>query len=177
MLFGTVACNQKKDTVEEAQETNEQKFDDTAAEDTKEDQSEFMTKAASGGMMEVELGNLAQQNASSQDVKDFGKMMVTDHTKANTELKTLAQQKNITLPDSMDQSMMDHVNNLRNKKGAEFDKDYMSLMVDDHEEDIDLFKNAAQNEQDPDVKAFASKTVPVLQKHLDRAKIVNDKVK
>jgi len=177
LLFSAVSCNQKEGAVEEAQETNEQKFDDTSMEDTKDDQSEFMTKAASGGMMEVQLGQLAQQNGMSQDVKDFGKMMVDDHTKANEELKALAAQKNITLPDSMAQEQMDHVEELRGKANADFDQAYMSLMVDDHQEDVDLFQEAAQNLQDPDVKAFASKTVPILQQHLDRAKQVNDKVK
>ncbi|WP_347157432.1 DUF4142 domain-containing protein [Pontibacter chitinilyticus] len=176
LLLGTVSCNQNKGAVEEAQETNEQKFDDTAVEDTKDNLSDFMTKAASGGMMEVQLGQLAQQKAQSQDVKDFGQMMVDDHTKANQKLKDLAAQKNITLPDSMAPEQMDHVKELRDKTGAEFDKAYMSLMVDDHQEDIDLFQNAAQNLEDPDVKAFASSTVPVLQKHLDRAKEVNNTV-
>ncbi|MBF9255533.1 DUF4142 domain-containing protein [Pontibacter sp. 172403-2] len=176
MLFGAVSCNQKEGAVEEAQETNEQKFEDTAVEETKDDVSEFMTKAASGGMMEVQLGQLAQENAASQEVKDFGKMMVDDHTKANEELKALAAQKNITLPDSMGQEQMDHVQELQGKTGAEFDQAYMSLMVEDHQEDIDLFKEAAQDLEDPDVKAFASKTVPVLQHHLERAQAVNDVV-
>lgn len=176
MLFSAVSCNQKEGAVEEAQETNEQKFDDTSMEDTKDDQSEFMTKAASGGMMEVQLGQLAQQNGMSQDVKDFGKMMVDDHTKANEELKALAAQKNITLPDSMGQEQMDHVEELRGKANADFDQAYMSLMVDDHQEDVDLFQEAAQNLQDPDTKAFASKTVPILQQHLDRAQQVNNTV-
>ena len=176
LLFSAVSCNQKEGAVEEAQETNEQKFDDTSMEDTKDDQSEFMTKAASGGMMEVQLGQLAQQNGMSQDVKDFGKMMVDDHTKANEELKALAAQKNITLPDSMGQEQMDHVEELRGKANADFDQAYMSLMVDDHQEDVDLFQEAAQNLQDPDTKAFASKTVPILQQHLDRAQQVNNTV-
>ena len=176
LLFSTVSCNQNSGAVEEAQETNEQKFDDTAIEDTKSNQSDFMTKAASGGMMEVQLGELAQQNGMSQEVKDFGKMMVDDHTKANQELKAIAAQKNITLPDSMGQEQMDHVQELQGKTGAEFDQAYMSLMVADHEEDVNLFEEAAQNLEDPETKAFASKTVPILQQHLERAQAVNNSV-
>jgi putative membrane protein len=177
-LFGVAACNQEKkeDSVEQAQTANEEPAEGTETEETRDDQSEFMTKAASGGMMEVELGKLAQQNASSQQVKDFGTMMVTDHTKANDELKALAGKKSIVLPDSMSQEHMDHVKELRGKKAADFDKSYMDLMVEDHEEDVELFDEAAQNQQDPDVKAFASKTVTVLRKHQEQAKKTKDAV-
>jgi putative membrane protein len=173
LLFG-FSCNQKKEPVEEAQEANEQAFEDTPMEETKDDVSEFMTEAASGGMMEVELGRIAQQKAQHADVKSFAQMMVTDHTKANDELKALAGTKNIVLPDSMSKDHMDHINNLRDKTGADFDNAYMDLMVDDHEDDVKEFDEAAQNLQDPEVKAFASKTVVTLRKHLDRAKQIND---
>ena len=136
-----------------------------------------MTKAASGGMMEVELGNLAQQKGQSAEVKEFGKMMATDHTNVNNELKALAAHKNVVLPDSMGQNHMDHVKELREKTGADFDKAYMDLMVSDHEEDVELFEDAANNLEGADVKAFASKTVTTLRQHLDRAKQINDKVK
>ncbi len=176
LLFGTAACNQEKGAVEEAQDVNEQRADDTAMEDEMTDMSDFMTKAASGGMMEVELGKLAAQKAQSKEVKDFGNMMVTDHTKVNEELKKLAQQKNIMLPDSMSESHMDHVKELRDKTGADFDKAYMDLMVSDHEEDVDMFQSAADEMQDPEVKNFATTTVVSLRQHLDRAKQVKDMV-
>ncbi|NEM96214.1 DUF4142 domain-containing protein [Pontibacter burrus] len=173
LLFG-FSCNQKKEPVEEAQEANERAFEDTPQEETKDDLSEFMTKAASGGMMEVELGKLAQQKGQHADVKNFGQMMVTDHTKANDELKALAAAKGIMLPDSMGSDHMDHVRNLRDKTGADFDKAYMNLMVDDHKDDIDEFEEAARDLHDADAKAFASKTLPVLQKHHERAKQIKD---
>ncbi len=176
LLFGTAACNQEKGAVEEAQDVNEQRADDTAMEDEMTDMSDFMTKAASGGMMEVELGKLAAQKAQSKEVKDFGNMMVTDHTKVNEELKKLAQQKNIMLPDSMSESHMDHVKELRDKTGADFDKAYMDLMVSDHEGDVDMFQSAADEMQDPEVKNFATTTVVSLRQHLDRAKQVKDMV-
>ncbi|RIJ37787.1 DUF4142 domain-containing protein [Pontibacter oryzae] len=176
-LVGMASCNQENGAVEEAQETNEMMADDTAMEDEMEDMSEFMTKAASGGMMEVELGKLAQEKGASQDVKNFGQMMVTDHTSANDKLKQLAMQKNIVLPDSMGEKHMEHVNELREKSGAEFDKAYMELMVNDHQEDVDLFQKAADNMQDADVKSFASSTVTVLQQHLDRAKQIHEGLK
>ncbi|MDX5348050.1 MAG: DUF4142 domain-containing protein [Hymenobacteraceae bacterium] len=176
LCFGFACDGTKEDSVEQAQETNEQKFEDTAREERKDDQSEFMTKAASGGMMEVELGKMAQEKAQTQEVKDFGAMMVKDHSAANEELKQLAAQKNITLPDSMSEGHMDHVKELREKTGMDFDKAYMSLMVEDHQEDVEMFEEAANNMQDADVKAFASKTVTTLRQHLDKAKQVKEKV-
>jgi putative membrane protein len=149
-----------------------------ASEGEKEDQAEFMVKAASGGMMEVVLGKMAEKQASSADVKAFGKMMVTDHTKANEEMKKLAATKNITLPVATGKEHQEHIDKLSKLKGAEFDKEYMNLMVDDHEEDIEHFKEAANADgYDADVKALASKTVPVLEKHLEHARTTNDKVK
>ena len=173
-LFGTASCNQEQGAVEEAQETNEQMAEDTQMEDQMAELSDFMTKAASGGMMEVELGRMAQEKGQSQEVKDFGQMMVNDHSKVNDQLKQLAQQKNIMLPDSMGEKHMEQVNELREKTGAEFDKAYMELMVEDHQEDVDMFQNAANNMQDAEVRNFASTTVTTLQQHLDRAKQIND---
>ena len=172
-LLGMASCNQQGGAVEEAQEANEEIADDTPMEDEAEDLSEFMTKAASGGMMEVELGKMAQQQAQNQQVKDFGTMMVTDHTKANNELKALAASKNIILPDTMGEAHMDHVEDLRDNKGAEFDEAYMDLMVSDHKEDVEMFEDAANNLQDAEAKAFAAKTLPVLQKHMAQARMID----
>jgi putative membrane protein len=139
--------------------------------------SDFATEAASGGMMEVQLGQMAQQKAQNQRVKDFGKMMVQDHSQANDELKAIAAKENIALPDSMSDDKKKHVNDLSSKTGKDFDKAYMDMMVDDHKEDIDKFKDAAQNVPDSAVKAFATKAVPVLQKHLDSAQAIQQSLK
>ena len=126
-------------------------------------------KAATGGMMEVELGRMAQEKAQRAEVKAYGAMMVADHSKANDELKALAATNNITLPTTLGEDEQEHVNELAKLSGADFDKKYVSMMVDDHKEDIDLFKKAAEdNETNPAVKSFAAKTLPVLQKHSDR---------
>ncbi len=176
--FGVVSCDQKQGAVEEAQEQNEEMAEESEMEDQIEEMSEFMTKAASGGMMEVELGKLAQQNAQMQEVKDFGTMMVTDHENVNNELKALAAKNNIVLPDSMSDDHMEHINKLRDMKGLEFDKAYMSLMVEDHEEDIDLFESASNDNDlaNTEVKAFADKTLQALRQHHERAKQVKDMV-
>ena len=169
-----ISCNNTpKDTVKAAEDQNEKKEDAGVA---KKD-AEFFAEAASGGMMEVELGNAAQTHASSEMVKRFGSMMVRDHSKANEELKSVAASKNITIPSAMGNDQKKMVDDLMEKTGVEFDKKYMSMMVDDHKEDIDKFEDASENAQDPEVKAFALKTLPVLKTHLDSAVVINDEIK
>lgn len=134
----------------------------------------FLNEAASGGMMEVELGRYAQENAVNPRVKNFGAMMVRDHSKANEELKSLASSKSLTLPSAMDDKHMKMVNDLKGKTGADFDKEYMKEMVNDHEKDVDEFRKQSENANDADIKAFAAKTLPVLQTHQDSAKAIRD---
>ncbi len=137
---------------------------------------EFVQKAASGGMMEVQLGQVAQQNAKSDRVKSFGNMLQTDHTNANNELKSLATSKNIQVPTAMNAKDQKHVDELSKMKGSEFDKMYMNMMVNDHKEDIADFKKASNDLKDNDIKNFAGKTLPVLQKHLDSAIAIHHKM-
>ncbi|GEM_PF-441110 len=140
---------------------------------TNENMSEFVMEAASGGMMEVELGKIAQQKASSQDVRDFGKMMERDHSKANRELKAIIEKQNITMPTVLIDEHKNKVNALTQLSGSEFDKEYMSFMVEDHKEDIEKFQEAAESEENAEVKGWAQKTLPVLQQHLEHAEEVN----
>jgi len=137
----------------------------------------FMIKAAQGGMAEVELGNLAKSNAQSDAVKQFGQRMVDDHTKANDELKSIAAQKNVTLPTSLDAKDQATKDKLSSLHGAAFDKAYMSDMVKDHRKDISEFQKEADNGKDPDVKAFAGKTLPILQEHLRLAEKTDSQVR
>ena len=138
---------------------------------------QFLMEAASGGMMEVELGRVADQAGNHTRVKSFGNMMVQDHTNANNELMALASGKNVTVPDSMMTKHREHLEMLRKKTGKDFDRSYMQMMVQDHNEDISKFQNAANSAQDPDVKAFANKTLPILRMHLDSAKAINAALK
>lgn len=174
------ACSSKKtegtDSVENAEKSNDAKEDDGTGQT--EDTNEFAVKAANGGMLEVELGRLAEEKAASKDVKDFGAMMVKDHSKANEELKTIAATQNITLPSTLGEDEQKHVNEMAKLSGADFDKKYVSMMVDDHKEDIDEFKKAAEDEKtNPAVKDFATKTLPTLQKHMDAINAIDKKMK
>jgi putative membrane protein len=131
------------------------------------DTKDFAKEAATGGMMEVQLGNIAQKNSANQSIKDFGQMMVTDHSKVNDELKDLASKKNVVLPSTVTEKQQKEIDNLSKKTGTDFDKAYVSMMVDDHKKDIDAFKKNGQKLKDPDFKNFIVATLPTLQKHLD----------
>jgi len=141
-----------------------------------DDIRDFAQKAATGGMMEVELGNIAQKNSSTQQIKDFGKMMVDDHSKANQQLKDLASVKNINLPTLVTSDQQQDIDKLSKKTGADFDKAYVSMMIDDHKKDIKEFKDAEGKAKDADIKNFISNTLPVLQKHLDAIQAIDKKM-
>jgi putative membrane protein len=136
----------------------------------------FMTKAAQGGMAEVQMGKLAKDNAENQAVKDFGQKMVDDHSKANDELKSLASQKNVTLPTDLDAKDKATYDRLSSLKGAAFDKAYMRDMVTDHRKDVAEFQRESSRGKDSDVKAWAGKTLPTLQEHLKMAQDTDKKV-
>jgi putative membrane protein len=137
---------------------------------------DFMTKAAIGGMEEVELGRMAAQKGASNDVKQFGQRMVDDHSRANTELMSLASQKNVTLPTTLDQQHQDDVDRLTKLSGAAFDREYMTMMVKDHVEDVSEFERESASGSDTDVKAWAGRTVPTLRQHLQMAQETATKV-
>jgi putative membrane protein len=167
LLISVIACGPKKDDSKKvAEDANEQKFDKSAI----EDDTEFAVAASDGGLLEVKLGELAQSNAMSEEVKSFGKMMITDHSKGNDELKALAATKNITLPTTLSAKNQDAYNKLAAKTGKEFDTDYTDFMVKDHKEDIDEFKKEADKGKDADLQSWASGKVPVLEHHLEKAK-------
>ena len=134
-------------------------------------------KAAQGGMAEVSLGSLAAQQGSSADVKAFGNRMVNDHGKANDELKSLATNKGLSLPTELDAEHKATQDELSKKTAKAFDKAYIDDMVKDHEKDVAEFQKESTAAQDPDLKAWVSKTLPTLQDHLKMAKETKGKVK
>jgi putative membrane protein len=134
--------------------------------------SSFIKSAAEGGMSEVELGQLAQQKATNPAVKDFGAMMVTDHTAANDKLKALAASKQVTLPESPSLMQKASKAKLDMLSGDSFDKSYVKGMIDDHKADIKEFQKEATDGKDPEVKAFAVATLPTLKKHLQKIQAI-----
>ncbi|MGH7969424.1 MAG: DUF4142 domain-containing protein [Limisphaerales bacterium] len=137
----------------------------------------FIEKAARGGLEEVELGQLAEQKGTDQSVKDFGKRMVTDHTKLNDQLKQLIGQKGAMVPTSMSHHEDSTMGHLENLSGVKFDQTYAKDMVKDHKKDIKEFQNAAKNLQDPELRNWAEHAVPILQEHLNLAQNMETTVK
>jgi putative membrane protein len=125
----------------------------------------FVNEAAKGGMMEVEWGKLAAQNGQHADVKKFGNRMVADHSKANDELKALAQKDGLQLPAAPSAGKWKN------------DKDYVDMMVKDHEKDLSEFQAEAKDGTDADLKKFADKTSKVVEKHLSMIKDIQGKLK
>ncbi len=174
-FFALVSCATKTDqddSKEVAEEQNEAKFDDTNL----DDDTEFAVAAADGSMLEVQLGQLALTKASSPKVKEFAQSMVDDHSKANEELKSLAQTKNITLPSTISEEKQKDYDKLAEKSGADFDKAYSEFMVKDHKDDVDQFKKAAEKCEDAEIKSWAAEKLPVLENHLSMAESLEDAV-
>ena len=174
-----VACNnESSDPVEKADSVNEVKQESTSqAIQTDEETTDFLVKAANGGMAEVDAGKLAESKATHADVKRFAMMMVNDHTGANGMVKTLAAARNVTLPAAVSDDKKENATKLAEKTGKDFDKDYMDMMVKDHKETITLFEKGYDNSKDAEVKTFINNTLPKLKMHLDSAQAIQKMLK
>jgi putative membrane protein len=130
----------------------------------------FVQKAAEGGAAEVAIAKLAQQKAENAEVKAFAERLEKDHTAANGELKALAANRNITLPAEKKGPVYFKLEKL---SGAAFDRAFVSAMVTDHQKDVKAFEKEAASGADPDVKAFAAKTLPTLKEHLQQVQTLS----
>jgi putative membrane protein len=139
------------------------------AADTNPDMT-FVKGASQGGAAEVKLGELAASKGQSPKVKEFGQKMIDDHTKANNDLMSIAQKKNLTVSSKLTAKDQALVNRLSGLSGDAFDKAYIGAMVKEHETDIAEFEREANSGKDDDFKSFASKTLPTLKEHLQMAK-------
>ena len=133
----------------------------------------FAMTAAMDGMAEVELGRLATERGASDAVKQFGRRMVDDHSKANDELKQWAATAGVTLPTALDAKHQAMVAKMSRLSGAAFDKAYAQNMVKDHTKAVQLFQREADRGTDAGLKTFASSTLPTLQEHLRMARELN----
>ncbi len=161
------------DSTKSANMQNDQKFDST----NMDKDVDFAVFAADGGMAEVMLGKLATTNAGAQNVKDLGKMLADDHQKAGDELKTLAQQYNITLPGAVSNDHQKKYDDLSAKKGADFDKDYLDAMEDGHNKTISRFETEADKGNNAALKEWASQKLPTLRHHLETIKQIKSSMK
>ena len=126
----------------------------------------FASEAANGGLAEVQLGQLAEQKATSPQVKEFAQRMVKDHTQANQELMQIAKSEHLDLPTQLDAQHKSEMDRLRGMSGDAFDTAYMQHMVQDHRKTADDFQKQAQSGSDPGLKSFAQKYLPIIQQHL-----------
>lgn len=140
-----------------------------------DDEKKFVEKAAFGGLAEVQLGQQMSTMAKNNDVKSFAQRMVTDHGKANDELKQLATTKGISLPADTDKEHKDAAQKVTSSKNP--DKAYMEEMVKDHDKDVKEFEEASSKAKDPDLKGWIDKTLPVLKDHQKMAHDINGKLK
>lgn len=179
MLLFSCSNGSSKDSVEKADSSNAAKSDSgTVKTDSAgitqpmlkadDNTTQFLVKAANGGMAEVALAELAKDKVASAAVKEFAGMMITDHGAANDKVKALAAARNVTLPTAPDDDHQKKATELGKKMGAAFDKDYVDAMVKGHKETVDMFKNASTKITDPEVKTFIDNTIPTIEHHLAR---------
>lgn len=130
----------------------------------------FVHKACMAGMAEVKLGQLAVDQASSPEVRKFGQRMVDDHSRANRELMDICERKGLTPDKNMGRHHQELMERLSKLSGADFDRQYVSHLVKDHDEAIELFEREAKDGQDPDLRAYAEKALPTLREHQQMAR-------
>lgn len=187
--FLCFSCNNSggSDSTQAAKDSNANKMDSTGAGTTtatssippsvsKADQ-QFAVDAANAGMTEVQAGQLAEQKGMAKDVKQYGAMMVKDHTAAADKLKTIAASKNLTLPSAISPEMQKNIDDLQKKEGKDFDKAYINMMVSDHKKVISAFEDESKNGSDADIRGFADSTLHTLRHHLDEAEKCNKMMK
>jgi len=139
------------------------------------DSETFVRTAAQADMAEVALGRLAQSKAQAPAVRDFAQRMIDDHSKNEQQLRDVAKNKSVTWPDQVSAHQHQTESTLSGLQGAAFDRAFMNAMVADHTSAVSEFQQATKS-ADPDVKAYASKTLPVLEEHLKMAKQVQKEV-
>jgi putative membrane protein len=138
---------------------------------------EFVSKAAAGGLFEVDAAKLAADRATNSEVKSFAQTLQRDHQQANDKLSSIAQSKGLTVPSRLDDNHRKELDKLKEMSGEAFDRAYVQLMTKDHPKDISLFERQSRSGNDADLKAFASDTLPKLKEHLRMAQELDSGLK
>jgi len=180
LLWSLPSCgnnpNASDDSVDTAEKMNDQMTDNKTS-GVSEDDASFAVMAADAGMTEVELGKVALSRSANDEVKKYAQMMVDDHTAANNKLLSIAAAKMITLPSSVSDEHKKHIDEMSKMSGKEFDKAYIDMMVNDHNKVVDAFRNENERTNDAELKSFTAETLPVLTKHQEQAKALQEKMK
>ena len=187
VAYGLQGCNQgtntADDSVEYAHEQNE-RIEDASREGASEferginlennDDAEFAVEAVSAGLAEINAGKIAQEKATNPRVKEFSAQMVEEHTRATEELKALASEKDIIIPTAPGENELREIADLNAEEGVEFDKEYINLIANDQNDVIDLYENAVENVDDPEIREFASRTLALLKSNVEEAKNIEE---
>jgi putative membrane protein len=175
-----VSCNESRrgndsnlneDRNEAAAESNSDKF-----EGTKQRDAGFVYDVVGSSYGEIKLAELANQRSRTAEVKQIAQQLLTDHTASLNELKTLAQAKAISIPVEEADASKRKLENMAEEEGSDFDKEWVQEMIDLHEKNIDTFEDRLKNTEDPELKAFISKTLPVLKKHHEHLRACEEKL-
>ena len=173
-------CNSpEKDSVEKADSANKANLDTALTHNmvvVDEESSAFLVEAANSNMTELQLAEQAQKKTQSQKIKSFSSMLLHDHSVLNDQMKSLAAQLKVILPDTIGHDEQKQLAALVQKKGSAFDKNFMEDVIKNHEEAIRLYEKALLNTKDPDVNSFADKTLMTLHMHLDSAKSIRSAI-
>ena len=138
-------------------------------------ETDFMVEAANSDLFEIQTAQLASGKGTLSDVRELAQHLVMDHTTSSNELRLLANQKKITLPDSLSEDKRTIRMRLAGESGTAFDKDFMNVQITAHDEAIRLYEQATREIQDPDIRNFAVKTLPILRGHQEHAAMVKAK--
>lgn len=179
-MFFASSCSENKrmDSQEVAKQENMKRLtsnENIAVVIKNDNDAEFLMKAAEMQLEKISLGKLAQQKGNTVEVKEFGKMMEADHNTSLTEIKTLAQSKSISIPTTVTENSKNHYDDLNKKTENDFGKSYSKMMVDQHQDAIDLYENAIEDTEDPEIRAWATTQLTSLRTHLERAKQFKDR--
>ena len=177
--FAFYSCNearreQDQDSNEVAEEANDERFDDNAG---MEKDADFVAEAVASNYAEIKMAQLAMQRSNNPQIKEIAKMLEADHTKTLNELKTLAQTKAITVPVEEKQEAKDKAKKLSEEKAENFDEEWLDVMEDSHEKSINRFEKKAENAEDADIKALATKTLPHLKMHKEKIEAADEQLK
>lgn len=180
-LVSMLACNEARresendneDSKEQAKEENDAKFDDNDA----ENDADFVANTVAANYGEIKFAQLATQRSANPEVKKMAAMLITDHTKALNELKTLAQAKAISIPVEEDDEAKRKTERFSDEAGKDFDKKWSKEMIDRHEETINKFEKRMDKTEDAELKALISNMLPTLRMHLDHANKLHDSIK
>lgn len=160
--------NSKKVAIKE----NEEKIDETKL----EKDAKFVVEASDLGLFQVMTSELAKRKSSSQMVKDLAEKLIKDHSEFNAELKTVAMQKSITIPEKLSDKYQRKFDNLNEEK-ENFDKVYTKVTVNEHEDLIDLYEKEAEKGEVAEIRSWASKRISTLKQHLEMAENVRESVR